>query len=51
MLSYGHVQLEAVTFLRIVDKWRVILKGENPDYINATNINVSFYHMLAHCVY
>jgi protein tyrosine phosphatase len=22
-----------------VDKWRVVLKGENPDYINATNVN------------
>ena len=24
-----------------VDKWRVVLKGENPDYIHATNIRVS----------
>ena len=26
-----------------VDKWRVVLKGENPDYIHATNIRVSTY--------
>ena len=26
-----------------VDKWRVVLKGENPDYIHATNIRVSSY--------
>ena len=24
-----------------VDKWRVVLKGETPDYINASSINVS----------
>ena len=31
----------SVTLVCTVDKWRVVLKGENPDYINATNINVS----------
>ena len=24
-----------------VDKWRVVLKGENPDYIHATSVHVS----------
>ena len=24
-----------------VDKWRVVLKGETPDYINASSINVN----------
>ena len=27
--------------VRTVDKWRVVLKGETPDYINASSINVS----------
>ena len=30
-----------ITYVRTVDKWRVVLKGETPDYINASSINVS----------
>ena len=29
--------------IRVVDRWRVVLKGENPDYISATNIHVRQY--------
>ena len=31
-------------YITQVDKWRVVLKGENPDYIHATNIRVSTQH-------
>ena len=31
----------SASFLHTVDKWRVVLKGETPDYINATNVHVS----------
>ena len=27
--------------IHAVDRWRVVLKGETPDYINATNVHVS----------
>ena len=39
-----------------VDRWRVVLKGETPDYINATVVHVSFHcrdsqlHTLANSV-
>ena len=26
-----------------VDRWRVVLKGETPDYINATVVHVSLF--------
>ena len=29
------------------DPWRVVLKGEQPDYIHAANINVGFWQLLA----
>ena len=31
------------------DRWRVILKGEQPDYIHAVNINVSFEMISMNC--
>ena len=34
--------------IHAVDRWRVVLRGETPDYINATNVHVSFsilYHI------
>ena len=27
-------------YVPIVDKWRVVLKGETPDYINASSVHV-----------
>ena len=36
--------------IHAVDRWRVVLKGENPDYINATNVHVSnlVYYIIYH---
>ena len=37
----GSYYTDNVLFECTVDKWRVVLKGENPDYINASSIHVS----------
>ena len=42
--SYSHIYSSMPLNLRYMhfsaDRWRVILKGEQPDYINAVYINV-----------
>ena len=41
---FGLCQLHLMKGLYVtttVDRWRVILKGETPDYINATVVHVS----------
>ena len=37
--------ITSMLFECTVDKWRVVLKGENPDYINASSIHVSHLSM------
>ena len=37
--------------LPLADKWRVVLKGDNPDYINATNIHVNQAHTFSTLYY
>ena len=36
-------------FRFLADRWRVILKGEQRDYINAVNINVRILYMYCLC--
>ena len=41
MIAYINIIHVSITYVCTVDKWRVVLKRETPDYINASSINVS----------
>ena len=41
MCVYVCARAHLCVCVHAVDKWRVVLKGETPDYINASSINVS----------
>ena len=40
---YIHLCIYNTWMTHAVDRWRVVLKGETPDYINATNVHVSIW--------
>ena len=40
ILAQEFCYFKSLFLYHLVDRWRVLLRGENDDYINAVNINV-----------
>ena len=51
MKIYNAVEHNSVIFFSIADHFRVILRGEHPDYVHAVFAHVSYLMMLLHLQY